>query len=317
MTANSLDVEISIVNHNSYQLLEACLSSLDAACTGLCWHVTVIDNVPRDESVELISTHFPSITLIRNTSCKGFGANHNQTIRQIVRDRRARYILILNPDTKLDPGSVRELVRLSDQCDRIGATGPALVDWNDGRQPSAFRFPSIMTEVASAAILPKWSRSILWSRLVEMRACGSTPAPVDWLLGAALLVRTSALAHIGGFDERFFLYSEETDLALRLRSAGYLSYLCPCATVHHLGGGSTSTTYASTVGISRQRYIKKHWALAHRTSLALALLLVYVWNTMYIVARIVLSPRSVRTKAKLWRAHWNSRVVFRPGSPMT
>ena len=307
-----IDVEISVVNTSNGRLLERCLRSLDEAAAGVRSHTTVVDNASTDGSAEMVEARFPHVELLRNGVRRGFAANHNLVIDRVIASRSARYVLILNEDTELSPGSIAELVRCCDADTAVGAAGPALVEIDGRPQPSAFRFPRLTTEIVSAAILPEALRSLLWRRVVEMRADGAEPAPVDWLLGAALLVRTEALAALGGgFDERFFIYAEDTDIALRLAGSGYASVLCPRAAVTHLGGSSTGSPFARTLGSSRWAYARKHWRRRHRLALLLLLGPVYAWNTAYVAMRVALAPRSAPRKLELWRAHWRSRTAPR------
>src|ERR1700737_1865242 len=114
MAADVLEGEISLVNTNNRALLNACLASLPEACAGLNWHVTVVDNESLDGSAEMVATRFPTAQLIRNAKRLGFGANHNQVLVPAL-ESHVRHVLILNEDTELDPGSVRELVAFADQ----------------------------------------------------------------------------------------------------------------------------------------------------------------------------------------------------------
>jgi GT2 family glycosyltransferase len=133
---------------------------------------------------------------------------------------------------------------------------------------------------------------------------------VDWVLGAAFLVRAEAFHAVEGFDESYFLYSEETDLAYRLRSQGWSSHLVQRAAVSHLGRRSTSgRAYERGPALSRWKFIRRHWSRRKRLALACSLAGVYVWNSIYVISRILLSPRSLKEKSRLWREHWLARPV--------
>ncbi|PZS17404.1 MAG: hypothetical protein DLM54_09690 [Acidimicrobiales bacterium] len=263
-----LDVEISVVNHQGRELLRACLSTLPAAIGGLRWHATVVDNASGDGSLEMLQQEFPWAKVLLNRVRHGFGFNHNQVIRPVVANGSARYVLVLNNDTELYPGSIQELVAFADSDPDIGATGPPLVNTDGSPQVSFCPFPRLVSH--------------LRSEFLRRNPRGMGGAKEGWLSGACLLVRTTALRDVGAFDTRFFLFFEDVDLALRLRSAGWASRLSTTTpVVHH---------YHATVARpelrlpmerqmlrSRYLYLRKHhglltaWAAAIITDVALAL----------------------------------------------
>lgn len=214
-----LDVEISVVNHQGRDLLRACLSTLPPAIGGLRWHATVVDNASGDGSLEMLRQEFPWAKVLLNRVRHGFGFNHNQVIRPVVANGSARYVLVLNNDTELYPGSIQELVAFADSDPDIGATGPPLVNTDGSPQVSFCPFPRLVSH--------------LRSELLQRNPRDMGGAREGWLSGACLLLRTTALRDVGAFDTRFFLFFEDVDLALRLQSAGWANRLCPTAPVVH------------------------------------------------------------------------------------
>jgi GT2 family glycosyltransferase len=231
MAADALDVEISLVNTNNRPLLQACLASLPEACAGLSWHVTVVDNESRDGSAEMVATEFPAARLVRNAKRLGFGANHNQVLVPAL-ESGARNVLILNEDTELDPGSVRELVAFADEHERVGAVGPAIRGADGGRQASYLPFPTVFGQ--------------FWSCLRPGRS-PRKPAHGGWLNGSCVLLRREALRHVGTLDERFFIFFEDTDMGERLRKAGWESAVCEKATIVHHGHMTVALASAGSV----------------------------------------------------------------------
>lgn len=243
-----LDVEVSLVNTSNRELLRACLRSLPEACAGLRWHATVVDNASADGSAEMLASDFPWAGVIRNSRRLGFSANHNQIVSPLVGSGSARYVLILNEDTELDPGCVRTLVELGDAHADVGIAGPAIRGTDGAGQPSWFRFPGVIEQVR-ATLLP--------GRPPE--AGGST----GWLNGSCLLVRTRALAEAGSLDESFFIFYEDTDLALRFQRRGWRSLLCQKATIVHHGHQTVSqpalgSAMERQMLRSRYLYFRKH-----------------------------------------------------------
>jgi N-acetylglucosaminyl-diphospho-decaprenol L-rhamnosyltransferase len=243
-----LDVEVSLVNTNNSDFLRACLASLPEAAGALSWHATVVDNASDDGSPEVVRLEFPWARLIENGQRVGFSANHNQIIADVVNHDSARYVLVLNEDTELEPGSLEKLVSFADRENRLGAAGPRLVETDGREQVSYFRFPSVLEQ--------------FWS---TMRP-GQSPRPAEtagWLNGSCLLVRTEALRRVGPLDARFFIFFEDTDLGLRLHRAGWRSAVCASSRVVHHGHQTVSQSRVGThmerqMLRSRYIYFRKH-----------------------------------------------------------
>jgi N-acetylglucosaminyl-diphospho-decaprenol L-rhamnosyltransferase len=258
--AAPLDVEVSLVNTNNRDLLRACLASLPEAARALTWHATVVDNASDDGSPEVVRLEFPWARLIENTQRVGFSANHNQVIGEVLSHDSARYVLVLNEDTELEPGSLEELVSFADREERLGAAGPRLVEKDGREQASYFRFPAVLEQ--------------FWSTLKP----GKPPRRAEtggWLNGSCLLVRTEALRRVGPLDARFFIFFEDTDLGLRLHRAGWRSAVCESSTVVHHGHQTVSQSGAGThmerqMLRSRYLYFRKHHG-RHTAALVVAL----------------------------------------------
>jgi len=205
-------VVISVVNHENRDLVRACLLSLPAACEGLDWRVTVVDNVSGDGSLEMLAAEFPEVSVIANRTRKGFGANHNQVLLPLLADPGpVEAFLILNDDTTLRPGAVATLLGRLDRDPRLAAVVPTIVDTAGRAGANRIAYPTARSA---------WRND--WTDRTE------PPDPDGgFLQGCCLLVRVAALAQVGGFDERFFLFYEDTDLSRRLADAGWRSACAP------------------------------------------------------------------------------------------
>jgi GT2 family glycosyltransferase len=261
-----LDVHLSIVNTDNRDRLGACLASLDAGCAGLHWQTTVVDNASRDGSAELVETAYPGIGVIRNERRLGISANHNAALRRVVDAETARYVLAMHEDIELTPGSVTRLVEHCDAHRRTGAAGPQLVDGSNLPIESTRRFPNPRRTVLRT----------FYPRLPRPEQTGAL-----WLDAPCTLFRVAALRQVGLFDERFFGYFEEVDLAVRLLRAGWTSELCADATVvHHAHGtwGRNDLRVEAELRTLRSGYLyyRKHWgaprALAVSSLVRVALL---------------------------------------------
>jgi N-acetylglucosaminyl-diphospho-decaprenol L-rhamnosyltransferase len=243
-----IDVSVSLVNTNSRELLLACLDSLRGAAA----EIVVLDNASEDGSVEAVRARFPEVRVIAQRYRAGFGANHNTVIRAT----SGRYVLVLNEDTTSVDWGLERMVAHLDASPRVAVLGPRLV-YPDGRvQASAWRFPT--PAVAALGLLTL-------GRLGVEQSGGAGTRDVDWAMGAALLVRRDALDEVGLFDEGFFIYSEETDLCLRLARAGWRTQYFPSVTVvHHESQFSAGIPErrVNEMWQSRHRYWRKHHSSA-------------------------------------------------------
>jgi N-acetylglucosaminyl-diphospho-decaprenol L-rhamnosyltransferase len=243
-----LDVEISLVSTDNRSLVQACLRSLGEACRGLDWHVTVVDNASSDGTNEMVREEFPEARLIRNERRLGFSANHNKVVGPVLEEDSARYVLVLNEDTELDPGSVAALVTYADTHPRAGVVGPAIFGEDGERQPSLFPLPRAWSQIG-------------WALLPGLNP--RKPKGAGWLNGSCLLIRVPALREIGTLDERFFIFFEDTDLGYRMRDAGWTSDLVEEARILHHGHMTVSqpalgSTMERQMLRSRYLYFEKH-----------------------------------------------------------
>jgi GT2 family glycosyltransferase len=238
------DVSISIVNTSSRDLLLACLESLG----GVDAEIVVLDNASDDGSADAVRDRFPDVRVIEQRHRAGFGANHNTVIRATA----GRYVYVLNEDTTSADWAIDRIVAHLDANPRVAALGPRLV-YPDGRhQDSAWRFPTPWVAVLGLLTL---------GRAGVKQSDGGQLRDVDWVMGAAIMLRREALEQVGLFDEEFFIYSEETDLCRRLEGAGWRTEYMPTVTVvHHESQFSAGIPERriNEMWRSRHRYWRKH-----------------------------------------------------------
>ena len=250
------DLSVSIVNTNSRELLLACLETL----RGTPAEIVVLDNASEDGSADAVRERFPDVRVLAQEFRAGFGANHNTVIRAT----EGRYVYVLNEDTTADDWGFARIVEYLDAHPSVAALGPRLT-YPDGRlQDSAWRFPTPL--VSTLGLLTVGKLGVKQSR-------GDAPHAVDWVMGAALVLRRDALDEVGLFDDEFFLYSEEVDLQFRLRQAGWDVHYFPSATVvHHESQFSADIPERriNEMWRSRHRYWRKHHSGAGARVAALA-----------------------------------------------
>ena len=257
----STQIAVAIVNYNTCALLHDCLVSAIAEQAA---EIVVVDNASTDGSAAMVAATFPQVVLHANTENPGFAAGVNQAVAAC----SAPYVLLLNSDTIVQPGALAALARYLDQHPRVGVVGPRLLNTNGSLQASCFHFPTPLHVFLELSNLGSVVRHVPLVRQWYLRSWTHDRArQVPWILGAALAVRRTAFAQVGGFDESFFMYSEEVDFCFRLRQSGWATHFAPVAGVMHVGGASTVQQRAamtirlfqSNVAFYRRHYA--HWRL--------------------------------------------------------
>lgn len=270
----SADVEISIVSLLGGSRLERCLAALPAACGGLDWRVTLVDNSPSGLDVA-----WPALNVIRSVGRRGFAANHNLVLTAVLAERRARYVLVLNDDTELTPGCLATLVRRADEHPRTGAVGPRI----PGSGESMFAWPTPASQLVSSLVPRKLMRP---------------SAREGWLTGACILLRADALAEVGLFDPDYFLFFEDTDLCRRLTDAGWQIEHCPEATAAH--ARAQTTTRTGTEVERQQQMLRSQYLYCQKHHGALTAHLLNGFGTGALVARTALfGLRALRGRSDL------------------
>ncbi len=298
------DVGAVVVTHSRPDMALACIDSL-AGDVDPAAIVTVVNDPAASDRAELERLQERVGAVVLNSSPAGYGANVNAGFSRL--PAGLRYALLLNDDVVAEPGAVGTLRAELEHDVRVALVGPQLVDAAGEPQPSFHRFPSLGSEIADALMLP--------TALGRVAGRFSEPSEADvaggdvWPVGAALLVRADAFRELGGFDESYFLYSEETDLARRAQLAGWTVRFCREAVVRHLGAQSTGARYQRLLGLSRWRYVQKHWSPLSRLGLVVALPVAYLWNAVYVTALALAAPRSLPDKVRWWRARWTKRSL--------
>jgi GT2 family glycosyltransferase len=278
-----MDVSVVVVNWNRQDLLQGCLRSVYENSGRLGVEVFVVDNASTDGGPEMVTVEFPEARLIRNRENLGFSKANNQAIRATL----SRYVLLLNNDAYLLPGSLEKMVGFMDSHPEVGALGPRLLNDDGSLQPSTGNFPTLGM-VALNKLIGK-------SRLAARLAGGFSMQhwsydrlrEVDTVTAACMMIRREALDEVGLLDEDIFMYHEETDLCYRMKKASWKIYFYPDAEAVHLlakGREERSDYYPRQyLHCQTQLYFyRKHYSkatvglyrLARRTAIALSILMV-------------------------------------------
>lgn len=223
-------VGLVLVTYQSAEDLPGFLETLPAAVEPYTVEVIGVDNVSSDGSADIVEA--AGGTVIRNSRNVGLAAAINQGAAAT----GAEWILVANPDTKLDPGAIAGLIETAGTDPRIGMIGPAIARLDGTPYPSGRRFPSLTVGVVHALLGGVWPGNPATKRYFGRQSTG--PSDVDWISGCCMLFRRAAFDAVGGFDDRYFLYFEEVKMALDMHRSGWRVILDPTVRIRHREGGS-------------------------------------------------------------------------------
>jgi GT2 family glycosyltransferase len=224
-------LSIILVNYNTVGFLLSCLRSIEQCLQGFAHQVIVVDNHSQDNSWHLLRKEFPRLILIGNPSNLGFGRAVNQGFRMA----QGKYILILNPDVTLLPGSVEKAIHFLEEHPEVALLLPKLLNPDGTLQLSCRRFPNFSAFLYRRTPLGKFfpNHKIIREHLM-MDWEHDEAREVDWGMGACMFLRREDLKDQNIFDERFFLYFEDIDLCFRLKDEGRkVIYYPEAAMVHY------------------------------------------------------------------------------------
>lgn len=255
-------LSILIANWNTRDVLRQCLQSLYLTANNLEFETIVVDNASSDGSPAMLRQEFPQVIVVESPENIGFGRATNQAAAMA----SGKVWLLLNPDTILHPQAIQRMLAYLEDNPQIGAVGPRILNPDGSLQVSCSPSPTLARE---AWRLFHLDNLVAYSRYPEKTLHSDLPQSVDVLLGACILLREEVYKGderhpaTGLFDEQFFVYSEEVDLCLRIRQAGWQIHWLPSALVTHYGGQSTRQA-ADQMFIELYRnkinYFRKHGA---------------------------------------------------------
>lgn len=288
---NPSSLLVVIVNYRTADLTIDCLHSLINE-VGLLpsTQVVVTDNASNDNSVQKIKTVIETegwngwASIVELASNGGFAFGNNAAIRSALKsDSPPAYILLLNPDTIVRPNGVKVLVDFMNQYPQVGIAGSRLEDPDGTPQRSAFRFPTLLSELDSGLHLGIISK--LLSKWVVAPPVSEEMCPTDWVAGASMIIRRQVFEQVGLMDESYFMYSEEMDFCLQAKRAGWSCWYVPQSRVVHLVGQSSGLNKAKYphkrlpqyLFDSRRRYFLKNHGWLY-TALA-----DHIWSSSYII----------------------------------
>jgi GT2 family glycosyltransferase len=280
MPANNISV--IIVNYNTRQLLLDCLHSLEENPNGLSVDIWVVDNASTDGSVAAVQSSFPEVHIIANDSNLGFARANNQALRKASGD----IMLLLNPDSRVQPCAFTKLKQAFDSDATIGVVGPQVLNPDGSIQPSCGSFASGWTEFLFQSFLFKLIPSPFPIGAVVhplQRRMYDRKHEVDWVTGACLAIRKEVVMRIGLLDEAFFMYGEDMEWCWRVRQAGYKVIYQPAAQVVHYSRQASQRDYRAWI----MQYTSGHLRFIGKTRPGSYKFLFGLWICLGSLLRIV------------------------------
>lgn len=264
-----MELSLAIVSYNAREELEACLSSVVAETEDGTPEIIVADNASTDGSVAMVQDRFPGVDVLESNENLGFARASNLCWRRAHRP----LVLFLNSDTVVPQGALARMVAIMNDRGDIGALGPLLKNADGSIQMSFGNMLSLSAELRQKLLNAGYrnGRGPLRGYVEKLHARERT---VDWVSGACLLTRRELLERVGGFDEEFFLYSEDVDLCARLRAQGARILFTPAIEIIHHRGRSVDTDRDKAYVESQRSRL--HFYAKHYGQPRLALLKLYM-----------------------------------------
>jgi N-acetylglucosaminyl-diphospho-decaprenol L-rhamnosyltransferase len=283
------DLAVIIVSTNEARWLEPCLRTLYERGGDIAMDVVIADNQSTDGTRELVETRFPEARVV---TCANHGFSHANNRGVMTTD--ARYVLFLNPDTEIREGQMADMVAAMDARPQVGLAGVRQLTGDGELWPTIRRFPNAARALGEALASEQIGLRARWAGEREMdMAVYDTEVGCDWTSGSFMFVRREALESSGYLDERFFIYSEETDLCLRIKQAGWeIRHLPQMTIVHHADKAGISERMEAQGAYARRQYAFKHFSPAHAAAYLAAVAL------RYLARLLPLGPATERRAAR-------------------
>jgi O-antigen biosynthesis protein len=232
----SFEVSIIVVNYNEIELLRQCLHSILEFTKDISYEIIVVDNASTVGNVSAITKEFPLVNLVINEANLGFAAANNVGLKHA----NGKYVLFLNNDTKFTSNVLKDVHNFTDRFEEPVFVGCQLLNADLSKQESISNFPTLWNNFTENFYLYKlFPKSGFFNKYYQNYHEYENPIEVEVIRGAFMFCSTGAVKELNGFDERFFFYSEETDLCYRFKMKGNKIFFLPKSSVIHYGGATT------------------------------------------------------------------------------
>jgi GT2 family glycosyltransferase len=282
------------VSWNAKDYLQTCLKSIFSTAELLDVQVLVVDNASSDGSAVMVTNEFPHVNLFAETENSGFACANNKALAL----SRSPYVLLLNPDTVVYPGALQSMIEYMETHPTIGACGCRLIHPDSGKVETAARgYPQLLPLFWNLCYMDRlFPHNRFFSAYLMTYQSEDTPYEVDWLTGACLMVRRTAVDEVGYLDPNFFMYCEDIDWCYRIKRTGWGIAHLPSVMIGHYRGQSSKLrrrpleTHLSIWGARQYTrsilyFYQKHYGSTHAVFLRLILVLTAIWRAgLWLVA---------------------------------
>jgi N-acetylglucosaminyl-diphospho-decaprenol L-rhamnosyltransferase len=236
MLDKSVDLSIIIINWNSQGFVRQCVASIFANAEGLSIETIVVDNASYDRCGQMLRFLHPDVVFIQSERNLGFAKANNLALARST----GRDVLFLNPDTEIQPGALRNLLKALHSSADTGMVGARLLNSDRSIQDNCITaLPTILNQALNCNYLRnKFPNSLLWGKQALLSAAPAVPT-VEAISGACMLSRRETIEGVRGFNPAYFMYAEDMDLCARIGDAGWtIAYAADAVIVHHAGSSS-------------------------------------------------------------------------------
>lgn len=253
------DICVSLVTTNESQTVKTCLTSLykDLEGSTLKLAVVIVDNASIDGIETMLKADFPNVMFLRQEKNLGFGKSHNIAMKAV----EAKYYFILNPDTTFKDGQglLQRLYAFMEAHPQVGMAGPRIVYPDQTLQYSCFRFPTFKQPLYSRTKLGKQGKGkIIADHFLMKDFDHNKTIPVDWIMGSAMFVRGEAIKQVGMFDDRFWMYAEDSDWCRRMWEAHFPVYYVHDVVIEHIHGRASAKVPGVINALVKNKYARVH-----------------------------------------------------------
>lgn len=269
-----VSISIIIVNYNGCEYTIQCIDSIQRTHRTKYYEIIVVDNGSTDSSVEILHKKFPNIVIVELQDNKGFGFANNRGAEKA----KGEFLFFINNDTIFISEVDDILVEQYRTNQTLGIIAPKLCNEDGSFQLSFGKFPSLLGEYNTKRLSAKLKKNDCSK--IEYAKQYSLPVTVDWVSGAAFMIQRNLFESIDGFDEKYFMYFEDSDLCRRIHDLKKDVLYFPLTSLIHLGGKSyvqkderISLEYRK----SQLLYYKKHLSLVQTVTLKMYLFLFVVF----------------------------------------
>lgn len=288
-------LSVIIVNWNTKQLLGECIEPFYNSRPNFSFELIVVDNGSSDGSVDYIRNKFPEVVLIRNAQNCGFATAVNQGIKRST----GKFVLFLNTDCRVLDNALEKMVTYLEKNPQVGVLGPQLINSDGTLQPSGWRLPGFLEELANS------SRTVRFfypqSRYHDERDFNRV-VEVEEVSGAALLTSKEIINQVGCLDDKYFFTYEDLDFCKRVQQEGFQVFYYPEAKIMHHSGKSVEKdreAFDAIVLESRFRYVGKFFGKPAEFMLKLTVLVENILRLLYLSLRFKLSKNKLSTIVRL------------------